>query len=42
VTADSGPIQPGIVVQPLQSVKPIDIVRVHWLWIVLLSTATSD
>jgi hypothetical protein len=37
VTAGSGPIQAGTIVQPLQSVKPIAIVRVHWLWTVLRS-----
>jgi hypothetical protein len=37
VTAGSGPIRAGTVVQPLQSVKPIAIVRVHWLWTVLRS-----
>jgi hypothetical protein len=30
-----GSIRAGTVVQPLHSVKPIAIVRVHWLWTVL-------
>jgi hypothetical protein len=31
----SGLYSAGTVVQPLQSLKPIAIVRVHWLWTVL-------
>jgi hypothetical protein len=38
-----GSIRAGTVVQHLYRVfKPIAIVRVHRLWTVLLSTATSD